>query len=137
MSKTYDVAFDRIGPTFRVTVPDYTEAVPAARLEATERGFSQAQTADVRGIWEHTVSPFHEVKTFIVTFPVGGPLAQNYLRFVSTNELSARLALVGAYTQRGWAGIYDEVEGMATVRTHGLEEVPFGWLADVAGDYPA
>ena len=44
---------------------------------------------------------------FVVTFPVGGPLADSYTEIDALDEHTARLAVIGVYGTRGWAGIHD------------------------------
>lgn len=73
---------------------------------------------------------------FVVTFPVGGPLADSYAEIDAHDELSARLALVAVYGQRGWAGICRAgAEAQQMVVRYGLHPVEFGYGREVAEAY--
>lgn len=75
---------------------------------------------------------------FVITFPVGGPLADSYAEIEAHDELTARLAIVGVYGNRGWAGVYRaDAEAQRMVVKHGLHPVSFGYGREIAEDYVA
>ena len=76
--------------------------------------------------------------TFVVTFPVGGPLADQYSTIKAASETVARLALIGVYGRAGWSGIYTlDADSVAMIERHSLEWVPFGHGHETAQDYVA
>ena len=73
---------------------------------------------------------------YVITFPVGGPLADHYLELEATDELSARLAIIGVYGQRGWASIYvDNEETRTGLKAYRLTKVLLGTHREDAQDY--
>lgn len=73
---------------------------------------------------------------FVVTFPVGGPLADRYVELEAHDELSARLALIAVYGRRGWSGIYPAGEqAQAMVLEHRLHQAELGYGREVAEAY--
>lgn len=73
---------------------------------------------------------------FVITFPIGGPLADRYSEIEAADELSARLATIGVYGQRGWAGIYRaDKEAQQMVVRHALHPVVFGFGRENAQEY--
>jgi hypothetical protein len=76
-----------------------------------------------------------KAEQFIITFPVGGPLADRFCTIVAADETAARMAVIGVYGQAGWAGIYPDDHAMSMIERHGLSEVPFGTDYAIAQDY--
>lgn len=64
--------------------------------------------------------------TFLVTFPVGGPLRNCYTTVEAPSELEARYLLMDDYGRTGWAGIYRMADKARVVDRHGLAFIPYG-----------
>ena len=73
---------------------------------------------------------------FVITFPVGGPLADRYSEIEAHDELCARLAIIGVYGQRGWAGVYRaDAAAQEMVEKHALFPISFGFGRETAEEY--
>ena len=64
---------------------------------------------------------------FVVTFPIGGALADAFCEVEAVDELAARQAIIGVYGRDGWAGVYRAgPDAEAMVAGYALVRVEFG-----------
>ena len=100
-------------------------------METAREAMDRAAQVAIDAIREHIGTV-----RWVVTFPVGGPLADRYAVIEAADEMTARLAVMGVYGQRGWAGMYRaDAEAQAMVERYGLRPVALGFGREIAEDY--
>ena len=69
--------------------------------------------------------------TFVVTFPVGGPLRGCYTTVDADDEVSARYLVLDEYGRDGFGAVYPFSQGSVIAERFDLERIPFGPLRAV------